>query len=169
MMRMIAIASLLALAACSEDAGADHKAKAAADAANLKLAAGQWETVVEITQVDSQDNGTPVLKTGKTTYSGCVAEADGKKPPAAVLAGMDDCSYNTVYMSRGRVNASISCTRPGLAGKISMSNEGSYTADSFELNSSIQTYLTSDGDVKAAAKVTGRRTGDCTAAAPKAA
>ena len=165
MKRSIAIASLLALAACSEDAGGDDKAKAAADAANLKLAAGQWETTTEITNVTSQDNGTPALKVEKTTISNCVGEAEGKKPAAAVFGGMEDCSYESLYMSRGRVTDSLSCTKPGLAGRILISSEGNYAADSFETSADIQTYLTSDGDVRAAAKVNGRRIGACTAPA----
>jgi len=162
MMRSLALTSLLLLAACSDSAEADQKSKAAADKANLKLAAGQWETTTEITKVDSQDNGAPVLKAAqKTVVSTCVGEAEGRKPAAAVLGGMEDCRYENVYMSRGRVTAGLSCTRPGLDGRILVSSEGQYGADSFETNASLQTYLVSDGDAKAAAKISGRRIGPC--------
>ena len=162
-MRIIAFASLLVLAACSEDAAADQKAKAAADAANLKLAAGQWETTTEITKVTSQDGGTPALKVAdKSVVSTCVGPEEGKKPAPAVLAGMEECDYETVYMARGRVTASLSCSKPGLAGKVLVSTEGKYQAESFETSADIQTALSGDGDVRASAKITGRRTGECT-------
>ena len=166
-MRSLAFASLLVLAACSDDAGADQNK--AADTANVELAPGQWETTTEITSVTSQDNGTPVLKAAeKTVVSTCVGEGEGRKPPPAVLSGMEECSYDTVYMSRGRVTAAMSCTEPGLAGKILVSTEGKYQAESFDTSAQIQTALSGDGDVTASAKITGRRTGECTAAEPTA-
>ncbi|HWH18489.1 MAG TPA: DUF3617 family protein, partial [Allosphingosinicella sp.] len=123
------------------------------------------ETTTEIASVTSQDNGTPVLKAAeKTVISSCVGEAEGKKPAPAVLGGMEDCSYDNVYMSRGRITASLSCSRPGIEGKILISSEGKYTANSFETSAEMQTYLPGDGDAKAMAKITGRHLGACTPA-----
>ena len=169
-MRATITIPLLLLAACSGDAGADQKAKADTDKAALALAGGQWETTTEFTQITSQDNGEPVLKAGeKIVASTCVGEGEGKKPPAVVLAGVKEgsCSYDNLYMSRGRLNATISCTQPGLAGKLMVSADGSYTADSFETAGDVQTYLTTDGDARGAAKITGRRTGACAPADAK--
>lgn len=165
MMRAYALIPLMLLAACSENAGADQNAKATADAANLKLAAGQWETTTEITKATGQDIGAPVLKAGTTTTKSCVGETEGKKPPAALLAGMEDCTYDNIYMSRGRITAGMSCTKPGLEGRLLVSSEGTYAADSFTTNSDIQTYLSTVGDAKASAKITGKRVGDCAAPA----
>jgi hypothetical protein len=153
---------LLVLAACSDTAEADQKAKAA-DLASLKLASGQWETTREILNVTAQDTGKPVLTAAeKTTVSNCVGEAEGKRPPAQVLAGMTKCSYDNLYMSRGRITAGMSCSQEGLSGSVLVSSEGKYASDSFETNANIQTYLTTDGDARAVAKISGKRVGACT-------
>jgi hypothetical protein len=159
-MRLNALVPLLLLAACSDTAEADQKAKAAADKASLKLAAGQWETTTEITKVDAKDDSTPVLKTGRTVITSCIGESEGKKPAAPVLAGMEDCTYQNAYLARGRVNATMTCAVEG--GQIHVSSEGQYGADSFETNAELLTYLSGSGDSAATAKISGRRTGTCT-------
>lgn len=168
-MRAFAFASLLILGACSEGGDAGEKA-APADTANLELAAGQWETVSEVTSMTQEDQGAPAMKADvgtSTTINNCVAKGEGKRPPAAVLAGIENaqCEYQDMYMSRGRLNASISCTRPGLDGNILISTEGTYTDKSFDLTSDVRTLLATDGDISFDTKVTGRHTGACTAPA----
>lgn len=165
-MRSLALLPLLILAACSEgaDPGAQTKAKAEA-AKNLKLAAGQWETVAEVTKLTKQDEGTPAINTPagtKTTANHCVvqADADAKKPAPTLLAGEGyDCQYDNVYMSAGTLNAQLTCRREGLAGDIRMMVDGSYTADTFEANQTLSTFLSGTGDVSIESKLTGRRTG----------
>jgi hypothetical protein len=170
MMRLVALIPLCILAACSDTDAADQKAAQVAEAneAALKLDAGQWETTTEITAVDSQDNGKPVLKVGKSVASACIAETERKHPPVAVLAGMDKagCSYDNFYMSRGRINAAMRCDKtPGVPGTVLVSSDGHYTAATFETDTTMQTYLSGDGDAKATAKVSGKRVGACTAPA----
>lgn len=169
MMRVIAFSSLLLLAACSEGGAADQK-EAAVDKSKLVLAAGQWETISEVTNLTKEDDGAPAMKLdkgSKATVSNCVGEAEGKKPPAAVLAGIENasCEYQNIYMSRGRLNASITCTRPDLSGKILVSTQGTYTGNSFDLTSNARTMLVTDGDISFDAKLTGRHAGACTPAA----
>lgn len=173
-MRLLAFASLLILAGCSEEPGGGNKAAGGADKASLKLAAGQWETVSEVTDMKQEDQGAPAMKADagtKMTVSNCIGEAEGKKPPASVLAGIEgaDCQYQNIYMSRGKLNASMSCTRPGLSGQILVSTEGSYTDKSFDLTSNVRTMLATDGDISFNAKVVGRHIGACAAGPAKAA
>lgn len=167
-MRALAFASLLVLGACSE--GGEQKAAEPADTSKLELAPGQWEIVSEVTNMKQEDQGAPAMKaeTGtRTTVSNCVGEGEGKKPPAAVLAGLENasCEYQNIYMSRGRLNASITCTRPDLSGNILVSTQGTYTDKSFDLTSNTRTLLATDGDVSFDSKVTGRHAGACTAPA----
>jgi len=170
-MRFIAFASLLALAACSEG-GAPQK-EAAKDTSKMELAAGQWETVSEVTEMNQEDGGAPAMKASpgtKTAGSVCVGEGEGKRPPAALLSGIENasCDYENIYMSSGRINASMSCTRPDLKGKVMVSTEGTYTDKGFDLTSDTRTSLVTDGDIHFKAKMTGRHAGVCTAASGKA-
>jgi hypothetical protein len=164
-MRSLVFTALTVLGACSEGGG--EKKAAEGDKTKLELAVGQWETASEVTDMRKQDEGAPAMKADKGTkmaVRGCVAEGEGKKPPAALLAGLEDatCTYQNIYMSRGRINASMNCTRPGLDGQLLVSTNGTYTDKGFDLTSTINTLLSSDGDISFDAKVTGRHAGACT-------
>ena len=164
-MRSLAIASLFVLGACSE-AGGEKKA-AEADKSKLELAAGQWQAATEVTGMTKKDEGAPAMKADKGTrmaVEACVAKGEGKKPPATLLAGLENatCTYQNIYMSRGKVNASMTCNRPGL-GQIMVSSSGTYTDKSFDVTSRVDTQLAGDGDISFDGKVTGRHSGACTA------
>lgn len=172
-MRRAWVLAISGLAAC--EGGGEAPKQAEAPEAAQELSAGQWETVTEITDFRQMDQGSPAINTPKgtrTTETVCVAPGQGKQPPAALLAGSADytCTYGNHYMSGGTLNTQLDCRRPGVSGQIMMSLDGSYTADTIEANQSLTTYLPGQGDVQIAAKVTGRRTGECAAAAaePKA-
>lgn len=166
-MRRLVIVPLVLLAACSnadEKAAAEAKAKAEATK-NLKLAAGQWATVAEVTRLTKQDNGTPAIDTpvgSKNEAAACVvqAEADAKKPNPVLLAGHEDydCEYGNFYMSGGTLNAQLTCKRKGLDGEVRMTVDGTYTADTIEAEQSISTFLPGSGDVNIMTKLTGKRT-----------
>jgi Protein of unknown function (DUF3617) len=163
-MRGAALIALLTIAACSEEPA--PKADTASSA-NLKLEAGQWEVTSEVAKLTTHDEGPPAIKAvagTKTTASGCIAEAEGKKPPPALLAGgKDSCSYRDFYMAGGRLNATMVCTRAGV-GEIRHSVNGTYTASTIEAEADSKTYLAGPGDVTIVSKLTARRTGACPAA-----
>jgi len=164
-MRALLLLSLIALAACSE--GAEQPKQKAAPAAQ-QLSAGQWEVTSEVTGFKEADAGPPAIRAkagDKTTSTACIAEGEGKQPPPALFMGdkSGTCDYRNSYFSNGRMNASISCKRPGLAGDVLTSLDGKYTADSFEGTLDTTTYLSTSGDVAIQSKVSGRRTGACTA------
>jgi len=163
-MRILVTTSIILLAACS--GGAPEKAEAPQAAAELE--AGQWETITEVTRLTSTDKGKPVINTPagtKTKGGGCVGATEGGKPPPALFAmAGDKCAYKSFYMARGRVNASLSCTRPGLQGPIMMSVEGTYSATGIDAGATVETYFTGSGDVKIVSKITGSRAGPCPAA-----
>jgi len=66
-------------------------------------------------------------------------------------------------MSGGTLGVSLACSRKGVSGDVRMNLDGTYTADTIEANQSLSTFLPGDGDVTIASKLTGRRTGDCSA------
>ncbi len=164
-MRLLALSPLLVLAACS-DGGEQTQPKADAPAAT-QLTAGEWETTTEVTKVTQRDKGAPAVKTSegsRTTARSCVAEADVKKPQPALFAGKEyECTNRDVYMRSGRINATLACTRPGLAGNIAILVNGTYTADTFEGTATTETSLLSEGDVKIEATLAGKRVGACPA------
>jgi hypothetical protein len=163
-MRLFILTPLLVLAACSEG---EQPAKKGEEAAKL-LTAGQWEMTSEVTKVTQRDQGKPALPAtegGKTTTSSCLAEADVKKPQPAFFVGEGmECTSRDLYMSRGRANVTLACKKAGLPGDIATIVNGTYTADSFEGTMTTETSLLGDGDMKIDAKLTGRRTGECSAA-----
>ncbi|HEY6916391.1 MAG TPA: DUF3617 domain-containing protein [Allosphingosinicella sp.] len=169
-MRAIALMPLIVLAACS-GAEADQKA----DTSNLKMEAGQWEAASEVISVDSLDKTPPAIKTAvgdKATEIDCLATADVAKPQPALFVGADagECTYESFYMSRGRLNATLGCERKDVEGDIQVSLEGSYTATSYDVTARTQTYLPGPGDVAIGRKVAGKKVAaQCAAPDPKAA
>ena len=165
-MREAVVIACFLLVACG-DAGGPEQGKSKADEAKaLALAPGQWETVTEVSQLTRMDEGAPKIDTPQGTRieaSHCVADGEGKQPPAVLLAGSDayECKYGNHYMSAGTLNTQLECRREGLNGQVMMSLDGSYTADTIEANHSLSTSLSGTGDVKILSKLTGRRVGDC--------
>ena len=160
---MLMPCSLLMAAACS--GGGDETAKADQPKKAALIEAGQWETTTEVVKLVQKDKGTPKINTPagtKTVASVCIGADEVAKPNPMLFAGTDsECTYGNFYMSGGTVNASLSCTRKGLDGKIMMTAYGDYEAQAFTTELDTATYFPADGDVNILAKVTGRRTGDC--------
>jgi hypothetical protein len=166
-MRILAVIPLLLVAACGGTAEGEPKDKAKLAVAK-QLEPGQWETIAEVTQLSQMDEGKPAIATPagtRTTANACIGEADVRKPaPVLFTTAKDDaCDYKDMYMSNGRFNGSIACTRKGLSGEVLTRVEGKFTGDSFEGTTVARTYLASEGDVKISSKLTARRLGACTA------
>jgi hypothetical protein len=165
MKRAIVIAALFA-AGCSggEEAPAPKQEKAAAAAA---MSAGQWTTASEVTRFSQADKGAPRINTPvgtKASGGACLGAGDAKKPNPALFVGDGyDCTYRDSYMSAGTISANLECKRAGLSGLVMVNVSGSYTADTFDAEVATITHLATDGDVQIGTKVTGRRSGECTA------
>lgn len=159
-MRALLIVSLgLAAAGCSE--AQEKKAEAAAAA----MGPGQWEVTSQVESVEATDKGTPIFKDkagDKVTVSVCVGPGDKGKPPVRLFtADEDQCEYQNSYIRKGRINASLRCTREGMQGDIMRGVEGKFKVDSFDAEVMMTSLLASEGDVRIVTKVNGRRTGDC--------
>ncbi len=163
-MRHLVLVPLAALAACS---GGSEPQKQESEAAPVEqMSAGQWEMTTEVTKLTQRDQGAPALKMpqgSKTSRSVCIGEGEVKQPPAGLFVPEElECTYRDSYISGGRVNATLACSREGLRGNIGTIVNGSFTADTIEATATTETSLSGDGDVRIDAKLTGRRTGDCT-------
>ena len=164
-MRGLIVGPLCLLAACS--GGGEEKAAEAADA----LQAGQWEISSEVSDFRSTDKATPALKAAageKASARDCIEAGKEDEPPAAMFAGVGyECEYKDRYISGGRLNLSLECEREALEGKVMVSVQGSYKADSFEGTATATSFLPGDGDFVMNSKITGRRTGPSCAAPAK--
>lgn len=162
-MRKIVALPLLFAAACGSTSAEKNEA---APAAASSIAAGQWELTSEVTGFRTVDQGAPKIDTPvgtRATQSICVS---GNRPSDDFFAGEGFACTNGAYYARnGRLNVTLSCTREGLDGQISISADGDFTADSVTYTRNLRTVLSSDGDVEIDSRVTARRTGDCAPAA----
>ncbi|MCW3798016.1 DUF3617 domain-containing protein [Sphingomonas sp. BN140010] len=167
-MRVVVCAgAALLLAAC----GSDEPAQNTAAAAPAKLAAGQYEVQMTVTSFRSTDGKTPLVKAKQgdvITGSGCVG-ADGTPAPELFAAKGDVCTVQNPYIRNGRMNLTLDCTRKGAPGRIMEEVNGSFTADGLTGTASTTSFIDGPGDYELKADVKGRRVGECTAAAPKAA
>lgn len=158
-MRALIIVPLCLAAGCSGGEEANNSAETAAAA---RMEAGQWETTFEVTALRSTDGTTPVLKTkvgDKETGPTCLAASDADAPPPALFAGPGyTCTYTNSYVRGGRINASLTCTRKGLAGQVMMMVNGRFTATSFEGTVDANSYLAGTGDFALSRKMSGRKT-----------
>ena len=162
-MRWIVCFSLFAVAACGgggSGAGENKAGTARADA----IAAGQWELTSEVTAFHTVDQGSnPQLNMPVGTRATDTVCVGAGQPPAKLFSGGGfDCRYDSFYGRRGRMNATMLCTREGLNGNIPVTADGQFGADSLEYTREIRTSLAGAGDVQITARVTGRRTGECT-------
>ncbi|HYJ53397.1 MAG TPA: DUF3617 family protein [Allosphingosinicella sp.] len=159
-MRALAVIPFIILAASCGETPAENKAQPAA----ALPPAGQWELTSEVTSLAKVDTEAPRLNTPvgtRATNSVCAAE--GHQLPSAFFAGEGyRCTYGTYYARNGRLNVTMSCRRDGLAGDITMAAEGTYQGDTAEFRRNLRTNLTTEGDSVIDARVTARRTGDCT-------
>ena len=162
-MRILGLIPVLVLAACGGNGGAETN-EAAAKAASPEP--GQWELATEVTAFRTVDEGAPkiVATVGeRATENVCVAP--GGQLPAELFAGAGyDCSYGTYYVRNGRVNVTLDCRREGLDGMVAIAAEGNSASDTAEFTRNVRTALATDGDVEIATRVSGRRTGECSAA-----
>jgi hypothetical protein len=160
-MRAFAILPLLLACACSDEAAAPQAKPAA-----VALAPGQWEVTTEVVRVKSLDQGPPAIRAkagDKKIVRHCLAEEDGTKPPADLLAGAEKgwCKSDNLYFSKEAISADATCRPPGLGGELRLNLSGSFEAEKFEVDLDGATFLPGNGDIQVREKVTGRHTGPC--------
>jgi len=154
--------SLLALAGC----GGEEPQKAKAPPPPATIPTGQWATQLHVTSYRKMDEGSPgyTLEQGQRIEAGaCVGEGDAAAPPPELFVGEGfTCNWmDNAHMRDGRINAYMTCRRPGVAGDISISVDGQFTAEGMEGLVTYTTALVGDGDFQASARLSGRRSGAC--------
>lgn len=166
-MRLVLVLPILLVAACGSGEESPTN-KAAPKAASL--AAGQWELTAETGNVRTLDQGTPKIEaTSGARITETVCVGSDTRPPTALFAGAGyQCRYENYYLRNGRINITLSCSREGMQGTIDMSADGSFDGETLQYDRNLRTSLAGDGDVEIDARVTGRRTGQCTPETPVA-
>lgn len=157
-MRYLGFVPLAALAACG--GGAANETKAAAPDT---LRAGLYEVTAEATQFRQSDQGEAALNMA-TGWREVRAVCIGDTSPADLFAadGLDCRSGSSDYMRGGTISSTYRCTLDGREGEAALTVSGTFTEDGFEVTRNLRTAFSGQGDVVADARLTGRRTGDCT-------
>lgn len=173
---------LLVLAGCdrvASDPGVDLTNASIAEVAEKAVAAqqqrpGQWEIATQLTNLEIEGLGddSPVAEMMKQqlgsdrTQSQCLTEEDAKK--AMVPQDLDpngNCRFARFRMTGGQIDATLTCADPSGTGKMEVTQKGSYSPESYDLDSTI---TRSGGQGPGAnstmtMKVTGKRIGECKA------
>ncbi|HMI39857.1 MAG TPA: DUF3617 family protein [Sphingomicrobium sp.] len=157
-MRILGIAAVLALAACS------NSAPPPAEVVEAKsLTPGEYAMTSKITAFRSTDGATAASKAkiGDTFETKACVAADGTLDPAIFAVANEKCGATNVYASDGRMSIQMSCSSPDYPGQIMPAIDGKFTADHFEGTSTTTTYLTGPGDYALSRTVSATRTGEC--------
>lgn len=143
------------------------QAEAASGAA--KLQPGQWETKVEVSDIQMPGVPAAVAETVKgsmkgaanTTITNCITPEEAERPQGRVFGGASDqCRYDHFEMRGGRMSAKMVCQDANSGGGMTMTSAGTFTATSFAVSNDMEM----KGGAQAMtmkARVTGRRLGEC--------
>lgn len=181
--RLIALAlPVVLVAGCGGpggDAGIDLTNASIAEVAEKAVGAqqqrpGQWEIATEVTamEIEGMPEDSPMAEMmkqqmgQKRTDTQCLTEEDAKK--AMVPQDLDpngNCRFARFKMGGGNIDATLSCAAPDGAGRMEVTQKGTYSPESYDLTS---TMTRSGGEGIGAnstmsMKVTGKRIGECKA------
>ncbi|MEO7813907.1 MAG: DUF3617 family protein [Sphingomicrobium sp.] len=160
-------ALLLPLAACNE---APAPAPSAEDKGPpAQFVPGQYEVSALTETLKSADQFSPATrhKVGATDVQTICSPAGPKPAPALFADKGDRCTATSEYAKDGRINMSYNCQRPG-QGLLTLTFDGKYDAQSFEVEVATGTYFSGQGDYVLTQRIKGKRLGDCAAAPAKA-
>ena len=162
--------ALLLLAACgSPDKGREQSPEEVAkEMSAVKLEPGQWEATNEILTASAPGIPPEALRQmvgQKTSVSNCVTPEQAANPSANFLSAQKDskCSYQNFSMKSGRMTGTMTCSGPGMPGRMVMKMEGTYQPASYAMNMDMATEGLPGGmNMTVKARTVGRRVGPCT-------
>lgn len=177
---MSACAPLLALAACGQKADVELKNASVEDVAKAtrdaqKLEPGLWKTTVEVVSVEMPgmpaaqkgmaDAMSQSMKAAKNVSEHCVTKEESEKPPAKMLGGDGNCSFENFKMAGGSIDAKMLCKPAGAPGQMAMTMKGSFGGESYALDSQMTMSgmpgATDGAAMVVKAKTSGQRIGEC--------
>ena len=147
-----------------------QKQAQAAGGAAAKLQPGQWETKVEISDIDMPGVPPAMAKTlgetmkgaAATTVTNCITPEEAARPQGKVFGGgnSDQCRYEKFTMGGGRMEGTLVCKDADRGGSMTMTTNGTFTATSFAIDNDMKM----EGGPQAMtmkARVNGKRLGEC--------
>ncbi len=171
--------SLTACGAGATDADADGdgtitQEEVEAAVSEVQINPGQWENTVEFVDIEFDEAALPeeargfigpVLESMKgqvNTTQSCVTPEEASQPQASMFSGNQNanCEYDKFVFSGGNMEMEMTCTDP-TSGNANIISTGTYTADEYDMDMTIEMEGSEMGDMKIIASSNGRRTGDC--------
>lgn len=179
---VVAAGAALTLAACGgTSADADGDGKISQDEVDAAVAAveitpGEWENTVEFVDIqfdksklppEAQAFVVPMLEAMKgqvQTNKSCVTEEEASKPQAEMFSGNEDadCEYTKFEFSGGQMNMAMTCNDPS-SGTANITNTGTYDADAYDMEMTVQLDDNEMGAMTITAKSSGKYLGACPA------
>ena len=125
--------------------------------------AGEWETRVEITDLDApglsdEARAVTIEEFSENRFRTCLSPEDVKRPDARFFTGEgSDCTYERFSLADGKLDSSMTCRVEGVAQKITLA--GDYGPRAFALDMRANTL--GDEGFSTTMNVSARRIGDC--------
>jgi hypothetical protein len=169
---LLSCAAMVALAGCGSGGskGGEQSAEdVAKEMAALKMRPGQWEATNEVVSANAPGLPAEALRGmvgQKSTVSNCVTPEQAAKPSANFLAAQSNnkCTYQDWSMEGGRMSGAMTCEGGQMPGKVAMTLSGNYGSTAYDLDMAMKTLgLPGGATMLVKARITGRRTGQCTA------
>ncbi|MDT9599204.1 DUF3617 domain-containing protein [Sphingosinicella rhizophila] len=170
----VAAAAFLGLAACGSGGNGDGDGDAAAGksgssipgAGEIRLDPGQWEIEHEILSMEAPGMPKEAMASvtnQKTVIKSCITPEQAAKPNADFFAAKDNgCSYKDFNMAGGRIRGTLSCASEDRPGSMTMTMDGKYSAQSYEMAVEMKTDAGAGG-MTIKSRGSGKRIGDCPA------
>lgn len=143
--------------------------QAQAAGAPAKLQPGQWETKVEVAEIEmpgvppavAEQLKNTMKSAAATTVTNCVTPEEAERPQGKLFGGTgNECRYRDFTMGGGRMKGTLVCNDAARGGSMTMTTAGTFTATSFAIDND----MLMEGGPQAMtmkARVTGKRLGEC--------
>jgi len=172
---IVVLGAALALAGCGkkddvslQNASVETVAKTAQNA--VKIQPGQWEISFAIDKMEMPGMPAGASERMKQTQktSTCITPEQAAKPAGDLFAGKGsgDCKFDTFTMDGGKMNATMSCQRPGTPGTSKTVMSGTYGSTEFSNEvTSTMSGMPGGQTMTMHATSSGHRVGECPAKA----
>ena len=175
--KLILGAAALALAACGSSGKGDGNGSSGASGggilgAGVTLQPGEWEMKTEVVNVAAEGLPAGMMDSMKanagSTAKTCMTPEDAKGPKGDLFSGdkSGNCKSESFSWSGGRIQGKTTCAGQGVAGKTVMTMDGKYSAQTIDMTMKSETDL-GGKPMTMEMRITGRRVGECPAAARK--